>query len=84
MTCMLITLAMQLTCTFENKLACTDNESLAQLLYSRHKNSARLRVPPYTPLYPDGSYWQDVKGWPGIITENQMEPGEDEVNIMAS
>jgi len=33
MTCILITLAMQLTCTFENKVACTDNETLAQLLY---------------------------------------------------
>jgi hypothetical protein len=33
MTCMLITLAMQLTCTFGNKVACTDNEYLAQVLY---------------------------------------------------
>jgi hypothetical protein len=33
MTCMLITFAMQLTCAFENKLTCTDNETLAQLLY---------------------------------------------------
>jgi hypothetical protein len=33
MTCMLVTIAMQLTCAFENKVACTDNEYLAQLLY---------------------------------------------------
>ena len=33
MTCMLITLAMQLTYTFGNNVACTDNEYLAQLLY---------------------------------------------------
>ena len=32
MTCVLITFAMQLTCAFENKLACTDNETLSQLL----------------------------------------------------
>jgi len=32
-TCMLITFAMQLTCAFENRIACTDNGSLAQLLY---------------------------------------------------
>jgi hypothetical protein len=33
MTCMLITVAMQLTCALENQVVCTDNESLAQELY---------------------------------------------------
>jgi len=33
MTCILITFAMQLTCAFENEVACTDNETLAQLLH---------------------------------------------------
>jgi hypothetical protein len=46
MTCMLITLAMQLTCTFDNKLACTDNESLAQLLYVPSCQTLMLEIIP--------------------------------------
>jgi hypothetical protein len=46
MTCVLITLALQLTCMFENKLACTDNQSLAQLLYVPSCQTLMLETTP--------------------------------------
>jgi hypothetical protein len=52
MTCILITFAMQLTCAFENKVACTDNESLAQLLYGPSCQTLMLDFTPTGPTSP--------------------------------
>ena len=49
MTCMLITFAMQLTCAFDNRMACTDNESLAQLLYVPTCQTLMLKAIPTGP-----------------------------------
>ena len=49
MTCMLITFAMQLMCAFENKITCTDNEALAQLLYVPSCQTPMLNAIPTAP-----------------------------------
>jgi len=49
MTCILITFAMQLTCAFESKVACTDNETLAQLLYVPSCQALMLDAIPIEP-----------------------------------
>jgi hypothetical protein len=54
MTCFLITIAMQLTCAFENKVACTDNEALAELLDVSSCQELRLNVIPSMPTTSSG------------------------------
>ena len=44
--CVLITIAMQLTCVVDKEIICTDNESLAQLLSVRSCDSAVSRQDP--------------------------------------
>ena len=44
--CVLITIAMQLTCVVDKEIICTDNESLAQLLSVRSCESAVSRQDP--------------------------------------
>jgi hypothetical protein len=50
MTCIFITFAMQLTCAFENNVTCTDNETLAQLLYVPSCQALVLNAIPNPPI----------------------------------
>jgi hypothetical protein len=56
MTCILINFAMQLTCAFGNKLACTDNETLAQLLYVPSCQAPMLDATPIEPALPEAPH----------------------------